>query len=803
MKRIIGSIFMLLLMCLPLSLPAQQVIERSNTLRDKINVNTEWSYYEDLHGDAELVNLPHTWNAFDGLSPEPGYRRDTSHYVKKFDLSNIQKGDDRYIFYFEGSNITTQLYVNGDFVGMHVGGYIGFCFDITDHLNFGELNEVMVTVDNSYNIDIIPSQKSDFFIYGGIIRDVWFEIRPATYIERAWITTPEVSAEIASLSMDIKMFNHAGAVRIDAQLLDADYQLVHKVSSSEIEEKVQIDFPEVENPRLWSPDDPYRYRMLVQLYDDRGILIDEVQERLGFRWFEFKEHGPFYLNGKRLKIRGTHRHEEHAGYGGALPNEIHWQDMQKIKDMGANFVRLAHYPQDPQVYEACDSLGLLVWDEVPWCRGGMGGETWKQNTMYQLKSMIKQNYNHPSIIIWSMGNEIYWLSDFEGGDDKDSIDVFMKEMIEVTKQLDPYRLTGMRKYSGNTDLFDVFSPSIWSGWYGGVYKKYEDAVKKMMERFPYFVHMEYGGSSLVGRHTENPITGDGFVKADDFEENENFLSVRNISNEGDMSESYIVDLFDWYLSVIEGVDDFSGAAQWSIKDFGTPVRPKKPIPYMNQKGLLDRMGQPKDAYFVFKSYWTTDPEFVYIEAPKRDKRYAPDGKKLEFCVYSNCYAGELFVNGKSQGKKIRTYGKFPAHGLQWFTLLELGENKIVAVGYNKDGEVVDRDTSKVSYTNEANKNPFYINLSYETIENGNILVTAIVTDWDGRRCLDFNGDVFFSKLSGKGKLYQNYGSPTRSAVNQFANGKASIEYRPVSGDKAVIGVMGAGTKGEFIEIYTK
>ena len=350
--------------------------------------------------------------------------------------------------------------------------------------------------------------------------------------------------------------------------MDLDGKEVQTQTFGATDSELEISFNELKDIKLWHTDHPNLYTLKVQLLENDKV-IDEVSERVGFRWFEFKDYGAFYLNGKRLLLRGTHRHEEHAGVGAAMTNEMHRADMELIKEMGTNFVRLAHYPQDPEVYKACDELGLLVWDELPWCRGGLGNDTWKTNTKGMLKEIIEQNYNHPSIIFWSLGNEIYWLPDFEGGDNRENINVYLKELNDYAHQLDPTRKTAIRKYYEGADIVDVFSPSIWSGWYSGSYKSYQKAIDQYKEEYKHFIHTEYGGSSHVGRHTENPITGEGKIKADGWEEAIVQTNVANIAQIGDWSENYIVDLFDWHLRISENDSTFIGNAQWAFKDFGT------------------------------------------------------------------------------------------------------------------------------------------------------------------------------------------------------------------------------------------
>ena len=350
--------------------------------------------------------------------------------------------------------------------------------------------------------------------------------------------------------------------------------------------------------------------------------------------------------------------------------------------MGANFVRLGHYPQDPEVYRAADSLGLLIWDELPWNRGGLGGAEWQAHTERLLREQIAQNMNHPSIITWSLGNEIYWLPEVEGGGDTDRINVFLTRLNDTAHALDPSRPTSIRKYYDGSDIVDVFSPSIWAGWYSGVYTSYEKALLDAQAKYPRLLHMEYGGSSHVGRHTETPIDGQGLVDPDEWAEAVNQVEVTNIASNGDWSESYIVDLFDWSLRVSESLPGFAGNAQWAFKDFGTPLRPENDLPYMNQKGLVTRDGTPKDAYYVFKSVWTDpdagDEPFCWIESHTWTERSGPPGEPRQVDVYCNTDAARLASDGRDLGLRQRDGSQFPAAGLSWEVPFTVGANELVA-----------------------------------------------------------------------------------------------------------------------------
>ncbi len=778
------------------------------------NMNKGWCYLEDNIVSVKDLNkspipwkkldLPHTWNQWDAVDNLPGYRRDASWYEKKIYFPTLQHHQ-RLILYFEGANIRTDLYINDKFVGGHTGGYVGFEFDITPFITPDSMNTIRVRVDNSIDPQVIPSQKSDFFIYGGITRDVWLKIVPVLSIQQIQIVTSKVDSTHASTKVGIIIRNPENirtSAEYNVRLYDRNGKCVaEKEINRTIEPgnpKIELKMPQIQAPELWSPEYPNLYIAEVILKTKDGLL-DTIRNRYGYRWFEFKENGPFCLNGKRLLLRGTHRHEEHAGLGAAMSNDLHRRDIEMIKEMGANFVRLAHYPQDPEIYKACDELGLLVWDELPWCRGGVGDHDWKLNTTRLLDEQINQNINHPSIIIWSLGNEIYWLPDFPGGGSIDSLRSFLRSLNEKAHRLDPSRVTAVRKFYEGADIVDLFSPSIWAGWYSGVYNNYEKALEDSRKKYHRFFHAEYGGSSHVGRHVENPISGQGYISTDGWEEEVNQVQIKNIAQAGDWSENYIVDLFDWHLSISESTSWLPGNAQWAFKDFGTPLRPENPIPYLNQKGLTDRSGKPKDAYYVFKSYWSPSPKFCYIESHTWKERSGPMGLSREICVYSNTEAVQLILNGMSMGQKKRQYGKVPAHGLSWMAEFQEGDNFIQAIGYNNN-KIVARDSIWLNYRYRKVGQPDHIRLDYQRLSNGNFLINAVVLDETGQRCIDYNERIYFS-CDGRGKLLENFGTPTRSSVIEMANGYAAIEFKPVPGKKTVIEVRNQDFKGSYMILY--
>ena len=772
----------------------------AQVIRQKVALNDGWGYLENdvatvQAADAvpaarwERVTLPHTWNAFDPTDVVPGYRREGSWYRRTLDVTRYP-ADARFILAFEGANTRAEVFVNGRRAGGHIGGYIGFDVDITPFVQRDAPNEIRVRVDNSDDPDLIPSHRSDFVIYGGLTRDVWLRVVPSVSVGRVEVKTPEVSRQQARAAVTVELANPArarGDFALEATLVDPRGRAVSRTRtavalSGDSAQAVALAMPAVRSPMLWSPASPSLYRVAVTL-TRAGAPVDRVEDRIGFRWFRFEPGGPFYLNGERLLLRGTHRHEEHAGLGAAVSNAQHRRDLQLIKEMGANFVRLAHYPQDPEVYAAADSLGLLVWDELPWDRGGLGGPVFQEHTKRLLREQIRQNINHPSIILWSLGNEVYDLVEAPNSGDVGQLRGFLDQLSAIVKEMDPARPTAMRKFDLGADRVDVYSPSIWAGWYGGVYRRYETAVRDARARFPRFFHMEYGADAHVGRHTDTPISGDGLRLEAGVEEAVG-KPVANIAREGDWSESYQTDLMDWHLMISERQDSLTGNAQWVFKDFATPLRPDNPIPYVNQKGLLTRDGTPKDAYYLYQSYWTTTPHFAYIVSHTWTERSGPAGRPRQVRVYSNCAEVEMLANGGSLGVRRRVRDDFPAQGLRWDVPFNEGDNALVARCTGRGENAT--DSLRVRYTTQQAGRAEEIQLTSRPLPNGNLLVEAVLVDRQGRRALTASDRIFFNH-HGFGALRANLGTPTGSLAIEAANGRAAIELvPPPPGERAFI-----------------
>ena len=517
------------------------------------------------------------------------------------------------------------------------------------------------------------------------------------------------------------------------------------------------------------------------------------------RSVEWVKHGPFKLNGERLLLRGTHYHEDHAGVAAAVPDEVVRETLHAMKDMGANFVRLGHYQQAPLVLELCDELGLLAWEEIPWCRGGLGGERFQQQCRDMLGNLIDQHYNHPSVILWGLGNENDWPGDFEKFDKK-AIQQFMAELNTLAHTLDPSRKTCIRRCDFCKDIVDVYSPSIWAGWYSGRYTEYREATEKAIKDTPHFFHAEYGGDSHAGRHSEDPekflakvATGKGTAEV-----GKAYKATgggARPSKDGDWSESYMVNLFDWHLKEQEQMPNLTGAAQWIFKDFSTPLRPENPVPRVNQKGVVERDGTPKESFYVFQSYWSEKP-MVHIYGHSWPVRWGKAGEEKLVKVFSNCGQVELFVNGASAGVRQRDSAKFPAAGLSWAVKLNEGPNTLRAVATTNRGVL--SDEIQVAYQTAVWGKPAKLELTELARSRDTLTIQARVFDKAGVPCLDAANLIRFG-LTGDGHLLDNLGTAGGSRVVQLANGRAQITIQ-FTGPAVVASVSSDGLATAFLNL---
>jgi beta-galactosidase len=799
------------------SLKAQQVarlIEGWQFLRQ--DLGGVWESIRDI-GKAsassvptwDSISLPHCFNSRDAVDPDVDYYQGPGWYRTLLEVKNpYSKG--RTILHFEGAGQKTEVYIYTTKVGSHVGGYDEWTVDVTDAIEkfqndtvarqFNGKIPLSIRCDNSRDLEMIPSNLSDFNLYGGIYR----------YLNLVY--TPSVSLDKMFALAEVDSFGTTGRVKIKTRFYDPlnvnaatiSIKLIDPLGNriqqterklTDLAGDILITELNIKAPQLWSTEKPQLYTVEATVTTKDGVVSQA--EKIGFRRFSFVDHGPFLMNGKRLLIRGTQRHEDAAGVAAAMTEDMIRKEMIMIKEMGANFVRLAHYQQSPIVLHLCDSLGILVWEEIPWCRGGLGGESYKQQARKMLTNMVEQHYNHPSVILWGLGNENDWPGDFPEFD-KEKIRAFMKELNDLAHYLDPSRKTCIRRCDFCKDIVDVYSPSIWAGWYRGIYTEYKQVTEDEFKKVDHFLHMEWGGDSHAGRHSENPDKALQSIKAAGAADERTgdaslFGGAARVSKDGDWSESYICNLFDWHLKEQETMPWLTGAAQWIFRDFSTPSRPDNPVPYVNQKGLIERDGTKKEGYYVFQSYWTPKP-MAHIYGHSWPVRWGDVGEKKMVKVYSNCEAAELFVNGKSYGLKKRNSQDFPAAGLRWNVVFNRGENKVVVVartgklngrpGNSRNGGAEVRDSITLQYQTEKWGKPSKLLLQRINEGNGVASVQAKLLDDKNVECLDAANWIRFG-LTGDGELIDDLGTSSGSRYVQLYNGRASIRVKTNSGTSVV------------------
>ena len=445
------------------------------------------------------LSLPHCVNAGDACDPDTPAYRGRFWYRRHLTIDNPCVGG-RTLLYFDGAGQSAEVYIGSRLVASHIGGYDEFVVDITEACADPANNDpsgtrLAVLCDNAPDLQRMPSDLSDFTLYGGLYRNVHLVYAPPVSLAMVHVDAAAGAGKPAEIRVRGRLYNpssQTGLVNVTVTVIDPSGVVVH-LSRKQLQlwnadrELASFSLPA---PQLWSPETPHLYTCHVSLGVPGGASAQT--ERFGVRFYEFVEHGPFLLNGKRLLIRGTHRHEDNAGCAAAMPAALIREEMQLIRDMGANFIRLAHYQQQRLVLDLCDELGLMVWEEVPWCRAGVGDAAFQQQGREKLATMIDQHSNHPSIILWGLGNEDDWPGEYPSID-HEAIRAYMTELRDLAHRLDPTRLTSFRRCDFASDIPDVYSPSIWAGWYAGRYVDYEAALLQARASTPRLSARRVGG----------------------------------------------------------------------------------------------------------------------------------------------------------------------------------------------------------------------------------------------------------------------------------------------------------------------
>ena len=630
-------------------------------------INDGWKFTKGSPFEAQLtgcddsswetVNIPHTWNDKDADDETPGFYRGPVWYRKQLFIDKSQEGRQA-VIYFEGANQEVRFYLNGQFVGEHKGGYTRFCFDITSHLRYGQENLFAIYVNNVYNPNI-PPLSADFTFFGGIYRDVYLQFMNPVHIATndyassgVYIRTPEVNNSAASVEITTLLTNdmpQATEIRVENIICDADgkevkrtqadIKLVSGETKADISKKIKID-----SPRLWDIDDPYRYMVYTRILDKRkGTLLDEVVNPLGLRWFKFDSEKGFFLNGKGRKLIGTARHQDYFQKGNALRDELHVQDVLLLKEMGGNYLRVSHYPQDPVIMEMCDKLGIVTSVEIPVVNAVTETEEFLHNSVEMAKEMVRQDFNRPSVMIWGYMNEIFLRRPYTEGKQLEDYYRFMEKVaraLEATiREEDPSRYTmmayhNMPQYYEDAHLTEI--PMI-QGWnlYQGWYEPDINEFQRLLDR----AHKVYKGKVLMV--TEY---GPGVDPRVHSYQPERF----------DFSQEYGLVYHKHYLNEMMKRPFVAGSSLWNLNDFYSESRVDA-VPHVNNKGVVGLNREKKDVYWFYKTALSRRPILVIGNREWKSRGGVVNTAQKECIqsvpVFSNAEEVELFVNNKSLGKK--------------------------------------------------------------------------------------------------------------------------------------------------------
>ena len=669
-------------------------------------INDGWKFTKGSPFEAQLtgcddsswetVNIPHTWNDKDADDETPGFYRGPVWYRKQLFIDKSQEGR-RAVIYFEGANQEVRFYLNGQFVGEHKGGYTRFCFDITSHLRYGQENLFAIYVNNVYNPNI-PPLSADFTFFGGIYRDVYLQFMNPVHIATndyassgVYIRTPEVSNSAASVEITTLLTNdmpQATEIRVENIICDADGKEVKKTQAevklaagetkTDISKKIKID-----SPRLWDIDDPYRYMVYTRILDKRkGTLLDEVVNPLGLRWFKFDSEKGFFLNGKGRKLIGTARHQDYFQKGNALCDELHVQDVLLLKEMGGNYLRVSHYPQDPVIMEMCDKLGIVTSVEIPVVNAVTETEEFLHNSVEMAKEMVRQDFNRPSVMIWGYMNEIFLRRPYTEGKQLEDYYRFTEKVaraLEATiREEDPSRYTmmayhNMPQYYEDAHLTEI--PMI-QGWnlYQGWYEPDINEFQRLLDR----AHKAYKGKVLMV--TEY---GPGVDPRVHSYQPERF----------DFSQEYGLVYHKHYLNEMMKRPFIAGSSLWNLNDFYSESRVDA-VPHVNNKGVVGLNREKKDVYWFYKTALSRRPILVIGNREWKSRGGVVNTAQKECIqsvpVFSNAEEVELFVNNKSLGKK-----KIEDNYALFDVPFVSGENLLEAVAVTGDNKL--RDMLRIQF----------------------------------------------------------------------------------------------------------
>ena len=733
-------------------------------MREVINFNTKWAFSKEATAVPATmperwywVTLPHTWNDIDGQDGGNDLYRGTAYYAKTLSKVDLPKAD-QYYLEFNGANSSASVYVNGKKVASHDGGYSTWRVNITEELL--DENLIVVECDNAPNDRVYP-QMADFTFYGGLYRNVNIIAVNNSHFDLDYYggpgikVTPAMEGPDAKVEVEVYVTNEKASQSLVYQLKDREGNVVAKAQTVVSEKKAVM---EIKNVHLWhGRKDPYLYTAEVALVDGEEA-IDAVSARFGCRTFKIDPENGFILNGEEYPLRGVSRHQDRWGVGNALLPEHHKEDMDLICEVGATTIRLAHYQHDQYFYDLCDERGMVVWAEIPYISNHM--PTGRENTISQMKELITQNYNHPSIVVWGLSNEISMQGSSE--------DLLENHRIlnNLVHEMDKTRLTTMAIVSMCSiddpyiQIPDTVSWNHYFGWYGGDTSMNGPWFDNFHAKYPNIpVGCSEYGCEALNWHNSNP-------------------------EQGDYSEEYQAYYHEELIKQLFTRKYLWATHVWNMFDFGADSRNEGGENGQNHKGLVtfDRKYK-KDSFYAYKA-WLSDDPFVHL-CGKRYVDRVEDVTKVT--VYSNLPEVELFANGKSLGKKTAEDHFF------YFEVPNAGETTLTAVAgdFKDEGHI-----RKVDKFNE----------DYRMKEKGAILNWFDVTMPEGYFSLNDKLSDIMANEQGRAFFMGVMGKlmPGKMADQATGNGGAMMQMLGSFTVVRMVGLMGAAglkmTKEELLAI---
>lgn len=682
------------------------LVVSSVVARDVTSFNTGWEFKKGSFSKEivravaswsdkwEKVEIPHTWNAQDMQTRYNDFYEGVGYYRKEYFCPDSLKGK-RVFLRFEGVGTCAEVYVNNQLVGTHKGGYSAFVIEIGTALKSGENNEIVVKADNKSRPDVIPVNHVLFGVYGGIYRPVWLVVTEKSNItvtdnasSGVYIKQKNVSKRSADVTVTVKVDNaslHPVPLILENLIYTQEGKLItsgrQSLSLTSQGTQTYASAFRLNKPHLWQGrQNPYLYKVVSRLVQE-GKVIDEVVQPLGIRKYEMVAGKGFFLNGEKYPMYGVCRHQDWWGLGSALKNEHHDFDLEQIMEVGATTVRFAHYQQSEYLYSRCDSLGLILWAEIPFVNRVTGEEA--ENAKNQLRELIRQNYNHPSIYVWGLHNEVYSPHEYTAQ--------LTADLHDLAKTEDPDRYTvsvngyGHMNHPVNLNA-DIQAMNRYFGWYEKKIKDIDTWIEDLEKEYPSqkFILSEYGADANINHQTE--LLGESLKW---WEQN--------------YPETFQTKVHEYHWSVIAKHPYIVASYLWNSFDFATPMANRGGIVARNMKGLMtfDRKTR-KDSYYWYKANWSKEPVVHLTQRRNIDR----ERKETSVTVYSNIGTPKVYLNGKElQG--IRK-GYTEVHYVFDHVSLDNGKNILKAVAVKNGEEYMDE--IEWNYSGEKNRGTkFYEN----------------------------------------------------------------------------------------------